>query len=202
MKFAKGLTFLNRVLQPRLRWHIGLDIGTTALKIAEIEHGKKPRLSNYAVAHFPENIIRGEQELDLNVLQTTLENMLSTLRLKGKAVTASFGGQAALVREVKYPQMGKEELAQMLQWEIPKHVPYEPESFYYDFAVLPELDVAEEQRILLAAVPKETVHMLHEAVTACGLELDAIDIEPLRSRAPCRTPTRSCCLIWAENCRK
>ena len=179
MKLDKGVAFLSRMLQPKMRWHIGLDIGTTALKIAEIEHGKKPRLSNYAVAMLPEVVARGEQELDAQVLTATLEGMLSTLRLKGKAVTASLGGQAALVREVKYPKMGKEELAQMLQWEIPKHVPYEPDSFYYDFAVLPEGEAEEEQRILLAAVPKETVQMLHEAVSACGLELDAIDIEQL-----------------------
>lgn len=159
---------------------VGIDIGTSSIKIAEITFSENgPLLRRINNMDLPRDIIENGYINDVAQLTETLRQAIAMSAITAKQAVIAVGGQAIFVREVVLPVMNTEELREALRWDMDKYIPYQPESYFFDFAKIGSEKNEMEQRILLAAAPHDIVNAIVAAVKAVGLKPIAVDIEPL-----------------------
>ena len=159
---------------------VGIDIGTGQVKAAELSlHSGHPILKAAGLIDLPEHVVEDGYVFEREALADSIRRLLATSGISSRDVVVAVAGRAVFVREIIFPVMTKEELKAAVRWDMEKYVPYEPDSYYYDFAVIgPGKDEA-ELKVLLVAAPHELVNTLADALAAAGCKLLAIDIEPL-----------------------
>ncbi|WP_346354480.1 type IV pilus biogenesis protein PilM [Azotosporobacter soli] len=154
---------------------VGIDFGTTAIKVAEVVWRKnKPCLqASGSIEHlFSKD---GEEE----VLTDRLKQLLLSAGVKGRQAVFSIGGRNHFVRQIAYPPMPLRELKEAIRWDLEKYVPYQADEYYYDFAVLPAKEAVAEQIVLLVAIPRRSVDYMTKIIKNVGLIPFAAEIESL-----------------------
>lgn len=168
------------ILQRRPSNVVGIDISSTSLKLVEIVLNKsKPLLKNFGITEIEPGIVNDGKIIDLNRLTEILRTTLATSGTTCRDVVTAVNGQAVFVREVPFPAMAEAEIREALKWDMENYVPYKPDSFYYDFAVVGPGSNEQEIRLLVAAAPHDAVDPLVDVIKGAGLRPLAIDIEPL-----------------------
>lgn len=159
---------------------IGIDIGTGAVKLAEISNRQgRPLLKSYGIVELADNVIEDGRILDRAAVADALRKLIATSGTACRDAVLAVSGRSLFVREIVMPVMTLKELREAIKWELDKYVPYPPESCYFDFAVLGHGQTEAELRILLVIIPNERVDELVDLVREVGLKPVAIDIEPL-----------------------
>lgn len=160
---------------------VGLDIGSTAIKIAEVRRNQRqPELVAAVIEELPANTVRDGYILNKEKLTETLQQAWALHGIEGTHVVLSLSGQAVVIREVSFPEMNDKELRQAIKWELDKYIPTtEAANYYFDFAILEAPQAGRDIRVLLVAAPLEMITGITNAVKQAGLKPLAIDIEPL-----------------------
>jgi type IV pilus assembly protein PilM len=168
---------------------IGLDIGTNAVRVAEIEVGDPPRLTSFGQVALPPGAMRDGEVVDPGAVTAAIGRLWKELSLKKAPVRVGVASPRVLVRTVDLPTMADDELAGALQFQAQDLIPIPLDDAVLDFQVLEALPVPETtadgsppqpmSRVLLAAAHKDLIGNLTGAVRAAGLPVAAVDLVPL-----------------------
>lgn len=168
---------------------IGLDIGTNAVRVAEIEPGDPPRLTTFGQVALPPGAMRDGEVVDPAAITDAIQRLWRELSLKKGPVRIGVASPRVLVRTVDLPSMSDDELAGALQFQAQDLIPIPLEDAVLDFQVLEALPTPETapdgtpaspmSRVLLAAAHKDLIGNLTGAVRAAGLSVAAVDLVPL-----------------------
>jgi type IV pilus assembly protein PilM len=178
----------TKLFRPRITTLVGIDFGHGEVKVAEVSLvDGKPYLRTLAIVETPSvfqcvetnNIEEQGLTIDPEVLKEMLTRALSLNGVKAKNAVLAVGGQLSFMREVTFPKLPPEELAEAIKWDIPKYVPYESDSYEFDYAITGQDTSTGDLRVLIVASPKEVVHQLTQVVRDVGLTPLAVDIESM-----------------------
>ncbi len=168
---------------------IGLDIGTNAVRVAELEPGDPPRLTSFGQVALPPGAMRDGEIVDPAVVTEAIQRLWKELSLKKGPVRVGVATPRVLVRTVDLPTMSDSELAGALQFQAQELIPIPLEDAVLDFQVLEALPTPEQvgegpppqpmSRVLLAAAHKDLIRNLTGAVRAAGLPVAGVDLVPL-----------------------
>jgi type IV pilus assembly protein PilM len=167
---------------------IGLDIGTNAVRVAELELSEPPRLTSFGQVALPPGAMRDGEIVDAAAVTAAIQRLWKELSLKKAPVRVGVASPRVLVRTVDLPTMSDDELAGALQFQAQDLIPIPLEDAVLDFQVLESLplpDVGDGpapqpmSRVLLAAAHKDLIHNLTGAVRAAGLSVSGVDLVPL-----------------------
>lgn len=159
---------------------LGIDIGTGAIKIVEIHWEKgQPVLKNFGIQELPPNVIEDGAIIDTQRMTELLGQLLANTHTKSKNVVVAVGGRIMFARELLFPTMTMTELGEAIKWDLEKHIPYAPNSYYYDYSIVGEGTTKNEIKVLLVASQLENVQNLMTVINSVGLKLVAVDVEPL-----------------------
>jgi type IV pilus assembly protein PilM len=168
---------------------IGLDIGTNAVRVAEIEAGDPPRLTSFGQVALPAGAMRDGEVVDPAAVTAAIQRLWKELSLKKAPVRIGVASPRVLVRTVDLPTMSDEELAGALRFQAQELIPIPLEDAVLDFQVLEALPIPEAapggpplqpmSRVLLAAAHKDLIANLTGAVRAAGLTVSSVDLVPL-----------------------
>lgn len=159
---------------------LGIDIGTGAIKIACISSIQgHPKITQVHVCDLPPDSFQNDHFMDIDFLADLLRRELETAGISANHAVTAVSGRMIFTRQVSFPVMKQEELQEAVRWDIEKYVPYPPESYYYDFAVLSERPEKMELEVFLVAAPQTMVDGIADILRKAGLTTLAIDIEPL-----------------------
>ena len=168
---------------------IGLDIGTNAVRVAEIEPGDPPRLTSFGQVALPAGAMRDGEVVDPTAVTAAIQRLWKELSLKKAPVRVGVATPRVLVRTVDLPTMSDDEMAGALRFQAQELIPIPLEDAVLDFQVLEVLPVAEPgpdgvpaqpmSRVLLAAAHKDLIRNLTGAVRAAGLSVASVDLVPL-----------------------
>ncbi len=164
---------------------LGLDIGTTFIKAAEIQlRGDEFRVvSRPAVIPTPEGAVRGGVVVDAPAVADALSEIRVRYGAKVRKAIASVGGDSSVaVRITEVPRMSGKELDEAIQWELDEQTPFPVDEVIYDYAPIERPDAdpeATEMEVLLAVAQEDLVQAHVEALRGAKLQPFAIDIEPL-----------------------
>ena len=164
---------------------VGLDIGSTLIKLVEMRGGKDGiQLANLAICPTPPEAISNGVVIEPQTLGTTIREMLAEQRIKTRTVISSVSGQSSLVvRPIEVPKMSRAELADTMKWEVERHIPFVASEVIMDFEPLVEPDQLPEDQtnmeVLLAVAQEDMINAHLETLKVAGLEPICIDVEPL-----------------------
>lgn len=168
---------------------IGVDIGTTSIKVAQLKSGKKPELQNYAVLEnfsLLEKLSESIQAGSLKMLdKTTTESLkmaTQNLDTKNSEVIASIQAFSAFVTLIELPLMSEEETTSAMQFQAKQYVLLPLNEITIDWVKVGEkIDVNGEkkQQVLLVSVPNEIINKYKNIFQAAGLNLVALEVEGL-----------------------
>ncbi len=169
---------------------LGLDIGTSRIKFVEARSGRRgPLITNAGIGSTPRDTISNGVIVDPDTLGAAIRQLLDQHGVKTTAVISSVASQSSLVvRPIEVPRMTRQELAQTMQFEVERHIPFAASEVVMDFQpmVPPEQlpPDAQNMEVLLAVAQEDMINNHVEALLRAGLAPQVLDVEPL---AACRS---------------
>lgn len=163
---------------------IGLDIGSSAVRAAEVVVGGKEReLVRFAQVGLPSGAVVEGEVRDEIAVAAALKRLWTEGGFSGRSVVLGVSSQRAMVRLVEMPAMEGRELRSALRYEIGELLPIPVEEAVYDFAVLgpgrPSSDGSETTQVLVLVAQKDIVRDEIAVARRAGLRVRAVDASPL-----------------------
>ena len=160
---------------------VGLDIGSSSLKLAEIissSHGHV--LNRFLQIPLPKGIIIDGVLADSNALSLKIKELFRNSGCGGKGIVTSLSGNSVIVKKVTLAQMNETELRDLIHDEAGKYLPFDNmDDVNYDFQILGDNNYNPNQMdIIIVAAKKDMVNSYLEAVTAAGLNVMIMDVAP------------------------
>ncbi len=169
----------------------GLDIGTTAVRAAELSvRGGRVVLERLGQVGLPPGAVVDGEVVDPRAVAAAIKTLWRRARLHAKRVILGVANQRVVVRLVEVPWMEPQELRSSIAYQAQEFLPIPLAEAELDYAVLGEHGAAGGQRllrVLLVAAQKGMLAGHLRAATLARLEPVGIDINPialLRSLTP------------------
>ncbi len=155
---------------------IGLDIGSSRIKIAEVRLVKHQfELLNIAqIDLLPDTIVDG-QIIDGNHVSDCITNVFAEQNMEGGQIATSLSGNAVIVKKIQLPVMGPEELRDQINWEAQQHIPFDIQDVNLDYHVLE--GEGEMMDVLLVACKKDMVTQLTQVIAQAGRTTSIVDVD-------------------------
>lgn len=166
---------------------IGLDVGTHAVRVAEVELEDPPRVTAFGQVALPYDAARDGEVVDQGAVTKAVERLWNELGLGKGEVRLGIASPRVIVRTVDMPVMSDADLEGALRFQAGDLIPIPLDEAAFDFQVLEAVPAAEGagsdaepmQRVLFAAAHRDTVETLAAAVRAAGVRVAAVDLVPL-----------------------
>ncbi|KQC07857.1 MAG: hypothetical protein APR62_05770 [Smithella sp. SDB] len=160
---------------------VGLDIGSSSLKLGEIISGSRGHILNrFLQIPLPKGVIIDGVLADSSALSLKIKELFKNSGCKHKGIVTSLGGSSVIIKKVTLDQMNEEELRDLIRDEAGKYLPFDNmEDVYYDFQILGDNNYNPNQMdIIIVAAKKDVVNSYLEAITAAGLNVAIMDVAP------------------------
>ncbi|MFH1890596.1 MAG: pilus assembly protein PilM [Candidatus Kuenenbacteria bacterium] len=124
-------------LLPAKKNYLGIDLGTSAIKIVELQNkGGRAILVTYGYVEQPTDIVKSSSlEMEERIAHI-LKSICSKSRTSTKKVIAALPSFAVFTSVINLPAMKKKDLGQAIQWEAKKFVPLPIEDMILDWKVI------------------------------------------------------------------
>jgi len=162
------------------RTRIGVDVGSTAVRVAEVAAGDIPVLVRAAQVPLPTGAVEAGEVRQPEAVAEALRELWSKSGVKSKQAHLGVGNQRVVVREVALPWLPEKELRDTLGFQVQEFIPMASDEAVLDFDPLGEMDQGGRRmvRILLVAAHRPMVNTLVEAALAAKLDPQGIDLAP------------------------
>ena len=167
------MTFWKKKRRPEV---VGLDIGTSAVKVVELKpKGSSYELVGFGIAHVPAGAIQGGEVKQQDAVQQAIRQALVQGGVQATEAVIGVSGGSVIAKRVNLPKMSESELGESIRWEAEQHIPFDIDDVTIDFQILrqdgPQLEV------MLVAVKKGKVQSYADVVEACGLNVVVVDVD-------------------------
>jgi type IV pilus assembly protein PilM len=159
---------------------IGLDIGTSGVRAAELSFGKgEVTLEKFGQVALPEGAVRDGEVVDPDAVAAAVKQLWAHTKFSSKKVVLGVANQKVIVRQVDLPWMPVDDLRKSLAFQVQDFVPMPVEQAVLDFHPLEELTGDGGNRVLrglLVAASRDMVNASIEAVQKAGLSPVMVDL--------------------------
>jgi type IV pilus assembly protein PilM len=159
---------------------LAIDFGARSIKAVKLSRsGSGFRLDNFGMVLTPPDSIAYGEIKDANAVGQALSKMLRKKGIHDRNGIIAITGQKVIVREITTPLMNEKELAEGIQWEAPKYVPYDLKESLLDATKIEELEEKEGNKmmkVLLVAAPKDLVNQQIEVLKKMRIQPKIVDI--------------------------
>lgn len=167
---------------------VGLDIGTSAVRAAEVVGRKEPALlTRFAQIALPQGAVIDGEIADAEVVIAKIKELWRRGGFRMKRVAIGVANQKVVVRQVDLSAMEEEELRGALQFQVQEFIPIPIEDAILDFQILDRFEGEDGQqmmRVLLVAAQRDMVNTFVDVVQRSGLDPVLIDLTPFASLRP------------------
>ena len=162
----------------RKRSTVGLDIGSSLIKIVEMDHsGAVPRIMHFGMTKLlPEAIVEGEI-MDRNLVIDGIRECMEQAGVESKEVVTAVSGRAVIVKKVVMDKMPPEDAREAIFWEAEQHIPFDIDDVCLAFQILNEDIGANQMEVLLVAAKKDMVNTHANLIKDAGLAPIIIDVD-------------------------
>jgi len=156
---------------------IGVDIGTTSIKLCEL---KEDRKGNRTLVRFgfhplpPQTIVDGHI-MNAGAIVEGLERLFHKTRRRDVALRVS--GHSVIIKKITMPSMTTAELAEQINWEAEQHIPFELADVQIDYQVIAEREEQGQMDVLLVAAKKEEIGDLTNLALEAKLRPRCVDLD-------------------------
>ncbi|MBI4378857.1 MAG: type IV pilus assembly protein PilM [Nitrospinae bacterium] len=168
---------------------IGLDIGTSSIKLVRLKKGKKGfELLNCGIMPLPpETIVEGTIEKP-EVVTNVIKNLLKIEKIKVCDVVTAVSGQSVVIKKINVPKMTEDELAESIRVEAEQYIPFDIDDVNLDFQIIKETTSEKKEEgeevtktanmdVLLVAVRRDLIAERNKPVIDAGLKPLIVDLD-------------------------
>jgi type IV pilus assembly protein PilM len=165
------------------RTAIGLDIGTSGVRAAQISFGRGgvATLDQFGQVALPPGAVVDGEVVDGEAVTGAIKHLWGGTRFAGKNVVLGVANQRVIVRQVDLPWLPPAELKASLPYQVQDFIPMPVDQVLLDYHPLEELVNEQGGRVvraLLVAASKEMVWRSVDAVRRAGLRPVHVDLVP------------------------
>jgi type IV pilus assembly protein PilM len=159
---------------------IGLDVGATATRAAELVGDDVPALVRAAQVPTPRGAVSGGEVRDPEAVGAMLAELWDRAGFPSRRAVLGVANRRVVVRDVALPGGRRQNLAGSLPDEVRELVPFPLEEAVLDFDPVDEVDIEGRPAVmgLLVAAHRGAVDALISASEAAGIEPVGIDLAP------------------------
>lgn len=160
---------------------VGLDIGSSSIKIAEVTGSSKGYyLNRFHELPLPKGVIIDGILADAGALTTHIKEIFKISKCGRKGIVTSLAGNSVIIKKVTLEKMDETQLRDLIRDEAGKYLPFETmDDVNYDFQILGENNYNPNQMdIIIVAAKKEIVNSYLDAATAAGQNVIIMDVAP------------------------
>ena len=118
---------------------IGLDIGSSSVKLMELEHDPKAgsyRLASFGIEPLPPEAIVDGAVMNTGAVVDAIRRLVEKARVKTKEAVVSISGNSVIIKRINLPVMTMEELEESIQWEAEQYIPFDINDVNIDVQLL------------------------------------------------------------------
>lgn len=164
------------------RTAIGLDIGTSGVRAAELSFGKGgASLRRFGQVALPPGAVRDGEVADPETVAGAIRQLWDSAKFGSKKVVVGVANQRVIVRQVDLPWLPADELRKSLAFQVQEFIPIPVDQAILDFHPVEEFtnDAGGRMlRVLLVAAARDMVSGLLDAATRAGLHVTQVDLTP------------------------
>jgi type IV pilus assembly protein PilM len=160
------------------RSSIGLDIGTRAVRLAEVNLGGQPNVTRFGRMLLPTGAVEHGEVVDPRAVGKVTAELWKRLGMNGnRSVHIGMANRRVVVRIIELPAMSPEDLHGAIRFQAQDQMPIALDEAVMDYDVLEEVDGpnGRVQRVLVVAAEQGTIAPLLEAVKAANLEIASLE---------------------------
>jgi type IV pilus assembly protein PilM len=137
---------------------IGLDIGSSAIKVVQVKQSKRGvQLVNFGIEPVPPQSIVDGSIMNSGAISDAIGGLFSKLRIRQKEVGIAISGHSVIIKKITVPVMTADELEEQIHWEAEHHIPFAKDDVEIDHQILKSETGANQMEVLLVAAKKEVV---------------------------------------------
>ncbi len=167
---------------------LGIDIGTSSIKIVELSKKKgEIKLENYGELKTETLYEKPFRTFEKNVLTISCENVsrgiraiLEEAKVETRKANFSIPDFSSFFTTFDLPSMSKEEISNAVKFEAQRHIPIPQSEVTLDWQII-KGDCSQKKgghiKILLVAVSNQIIHQYQELARLCFLELGSLEAE-------------------------
>jgi type IV pilus assembly protein PilM len=170
---------------------LGLDIGSTAIKLIELSlpggaSAHTYRVESCALEPLPPAAIVDKKITNPQAVGEAIRKAVARSGTRAKAAAVAVPGAAVITKVITLPaQLGDAEMEAQIQYEADQYIPYPLDEVNLDFTVLGPASTQDEVDVLLAASRHENVDSLVDVLAMAGLTAAIVDVEPYALENAC-----------------
>jgi type IV pilus assembly protein PilM len=158
---------------------VGLDIGSSAVKLVEL---KEKKAGSYELLKVgleplsPEAIVDGSI-MDSSMVVDTIQRLNAAQGVKNSNYATSLSGHSVIIKKISLPAMSNEELAESIQWEAEQYIPFDINDVNLDYVPLTTPGTGENIDVILVAVKKEKINDYSSVISQAGKSAVLVDVD-------------------------
>ena len=159
---------------------VGLDIGSSSLKLAEILENKDGFILNhFSQIPLEKGIIEDGVLIEPGSLTEKIKDLFKGTAFNRKGIVISLSGHSAIIKKVTLPSMEDAELRDLIHDEASKYLPFDNmDDVNFDFQVLgPNEFNPHQMEVILVAAKKEVIEGFTDAIVSAGLSPFIMDVD-------------------------
>jgi type IV pilus assembly protein PilM len=159
---------------------MGLDIGSSAVKLVEIDRSKKGFSLDYVgVSPLPDGAVVDKSIKKPDMVGQAISALHKNSKSRTKHVGTSLSGKAVIIKQVTMTSMSDAQLEKQIQMEAEPYIPFDIKDVNLDFFIMgdrPEKEGAME--VVLVAAKKDYMAEYVDLITSLNLVPVVIDVDP------------------------
>ncbi|MBT4761243.1 MAG: type IV pilus assembly protein PilM [Bdellovibrionaceae bacterium] len=157
---------------------LGLDIGTSTIKIAELSSSRsKVTLNRFSIMSTPIESVASAEFTEVFPISEVIMEMLKELKSKRKQVCIGLFGPSIVVKKISIPEMDHSLVAEQIRWEAEQYIPFELSEVNVDFHILNNSTVGPgSMDVLLIASRHHQIVKMVEIAESSSLTCSHLDV--------------------------
>jgi type IV pilus assembly protein PilM len=168
---------------------VGVDIGSYAIKVVEIDQHKKGRfLKNFGMIGLPRNAIREGDIVEKEVVAEALKKLFRNLKIRNQNVAVALSGYPVMAKRISLPNSKREEIEATIHDQAEQYIPFDINDVNLDFDILEKEETLSEDEaeaadgenamdVMLVAAKKDVIDAYVNLLAAADLNPGVLDVD-------------------------
>ncbi len=174
-----ALEFLKKLEFKKSKELIGVDIGTTSIKICVLKNSKDGfTIECIDKKSYDESLLSDGYIIDSSFVANQLKEMIDKNNIKTKEAACALSSYSVISKKVAMPFLKEQELENSISVEVESVIPFPLKDIYYSYFVI---GVAEEKQdmmdVQVVAAKKEIVDTYIKTFSEADLNLNLVDVD-------------------------
>ncbi len=159
---------------------IGLDIGSSSIKLAELSVSKNGAvLDNFALVQCPPQAMNNGEITDSLLISEAIKAAFKENGFSNRRTCVGLSGTAVIVKKISIPKVESQNLKEQVNYEAAQYLPFDINQVNIDYHQLSFSQSAGNIDLLVVAAQNEFILSYLESVNRAGLKCQILDVSSL-----------------------